>query len=100
MLTEQKICTFRVRKTCPSWYNIVTQPADISATQPPPAHDYTSGVYMYVTHCNYLVSKPDPQKNRKEGLGYRLGWKCTELNVWLFVIISLYPLYFRLFLSP
>ena len=25
----------------------------------------------------FLVSEPDPQKNRKEGLGNRLGWKCT-----------------------
>jgi len=28
-------CTVRVRRTCPSWYDIVTQSADISATQPP-----------------------------------------------------------------
>ena len=25
----------------------------------------------------FLVSEPDPQKNWKEGLGNRLGWKCT-----------------------
>jgi len=24
-----------------------------------------------------VVSEPDPWKNRKEGLGDRLGWKCT-----------------------
>ena len=24
-----------------------------------------------------LVSEPDPQKNQEEGLGDRLGWKCT-----------------------
>ena len=29
-----------------------------------------------------VVSEPDPQKNRKEGLGDRLGWKFTERNAW------------------
>ena len=38
-------------------------------------------------HC--LVSEPDPRKNLKEGLGDRLGWKCTE---WEFLMISFYPL--------
>jgi len=28
-------------------------------------------------HPTQLVSEPDPSKNRKEGLGDRLGWKCT-----------------------
>ena len=26
-----------------------------------------------------VVSEPDPQKNRKEGLGDRLGWKCGSV---------------------
>jgi len=26
-----------------------------------------------------LVSEPDPRKNQKDGLGDRLGWKCTAL---------------------
>jgi len=33
-----------------------------------------------------VVSEPDPQKNRKEGLGDRLGdrlgWKFTDRNAW------------------
>jgi len=27
--------------------------------------------------CSHVVSEPDPWKNQKEGLGDRLGWKCT-----------------------
>jgi len=29
------------------------------------------------SHSKELVSEPDPRKNRKEGLGDRLGRKCT-----------------------
>ena len=32
-----------------------------------------------------------PSENQTDGLGDRLGWKCTERNVWNF---SSYPLYF------
>ena len=29
-----------------------------------------------------VVSEPDPRKNQKESLGDRLGWQCTERNIW------------------